>query len=103
MFKYGLDKLTVSKVLSILKGQETAGLCKESEINIKKSHEIVLNVAQKEKAVYGINTGFGPLCDTKISKENTSKLQRNILLSHSVGVGDPIDKELSKLMMILKY
>ena len=102
MFKYGLDHLTVSKVLAIVRGEEKAGLSQEAETNIQKSHEIVLAVAQKEKAVYGINTGFGPLCDTIISKENTSKLQKNILLSHSVGVGNPIDQELSKLMMILK-
>jgi len=102
MFKYGLDNLTVNKVLSILRGKEKAGLNEEAIANIQKSHDIVLSVAQKEKAVYGINTGFGPLCDTKISKENTSRLQRNILLSHSVGVGNPIDLELSKLMLILK-
>jgi histidine ammonia-lyase len=102
MFNYGLDHLTVGRVLAILHGEEKAQVSKEVAINIEKSHEIVLSVAKNEKAVYGINTGFGPLCDTKISKENTSKLQRNILLSHSVGVGNPIDKELSKLMLILK-
>ena len=59
-------------------------------------------IAAGEKAVYGINTGFGPLCSTKIDKEMTGKLQRNLLLSHSVGVGNPIPKEIAKLMMILK-
>ncbi|RXP46496.1 histidine ammonia-lyase [Lutibacter sp. HS1-25] len=102
MFKYGIDCLTVNKALQILRKQLIAGLCKQATTHVEKSHKTVLDVAQKEKAVYGINTGFGPLCDTKISKENTSKLQRNILLSHSVGVGNPIDFELSKLMLILK-
>ena len=102
MFKYGIDCLTVNTALQILRKQLIGGLCDQATTHIKKSHKTVLEVAQKEKAVYGINTGFGPLCDTKISKENTGKLQRNILLSHSVGVGNPIDFELSKLMLILK-
>lgn len=102
MFRYGLDHLTVSKVIAILHGKIKASISNETAKRIDDSHKIVINVAQKEKAVYGINTGFGPLCDTIISKDRTSELQRNILLSHSVGVGNPIDKELSKLMLILK-
>ena len=55
-----------------------------------------------KKTVYGINTGFGPLCTTLISEEDTRKLQHNLLLSHAVGVGDPIPAEISRLMLILK-
>jgi len=52
--------------------------------------------------VYGINTGFGPLCDTQISPEDTNLLQKNLLITHAVGVGDPIAKSISKLMLITK-
>jgi histidine ammonia-lyase len=45
---------------------------------------------------------FGPLCDTKISADETAQLQYNLIISHAVGVGKPIDKELSKIMMIAK-
>jgi len=102
MFKYGSDKLTVGKALEILQGDLEAGITKLTIKKIKASHEIVLGTALKDSAVYGINTGFGPLCDTIISKDKTSELQRKILLSHSVGVGNPIDKDLAKLMLILK-
>lgn len=102
MFKYGEDHLTVSKLLSILRGEIKAEISSITKDKVIKSHEIVLETAKKEKAVYGINTGFGPLCDTIISKDDTTELQRKILLSHSVGVGSPIDKDLSKLMLILK-
>ncbi len=87
MFKYGLDHLTVGQVISILKGELKATISNEAEERIKASHEIVLKTALKDTAVYGINTGFGPLCDTIISKNDTTELQRKILLSHSVGVG----------------
>lgn len=102
MFRYGLDKLTTSKAIAILNGELTATLTAEAEENINRAYQIVINTSKKDKAVYGINTGFGPLCDTIISKEDTSELQRKILLSHSVGVGNPISKALTKLMMILK-
>jgi histidine ammonia-lyase len=102
MFHYGIDHLTVSKALSILSGEMKATLNTKVVEKIQKCHEMVLTIAKREMAVYGINTGFGPLCNTKITKENTTVLQRNLLLSHSVGVGEPISKEVSKLMMILK-
>ncbi len=102
MFKYGLDHLTVGKAISILNGELKAAISTEAEERIRKAHEVVIKTALKDKAVYGINTGFGPLCDTIISKNDTTELQRKILLSHSVGVGAPIDKDLAKLMLILK-
>lgn len=102
MFLYGEEHLTVGKALAILSGDLKTSIAPNTSNKIEKAHQIVLNTAQKEQAVYGINTGFGPLCDTKISPKDTSELQRKILLSHSVGVGDPISEELSKLMLILK-
>lgn len=102
MFRYGQDHLTAGKALAILNGQLQAGLTAETKATIKESHEAVLAITQADNAVYGVNTGFGPLCNTKISKEKTGDLQRNLLLSHSVGLGNPIDKSLSKLMLILK-
>lgn len=52
--------------------------------------------------VYGINTGFGPLCDTIISAEDTTLLQHNLLQSHAAGVGDSIPAPVAKTMMIMK-
>jgi len=102
MFNYGIDRLDAGKALAILRDELKATLSEEVCQKIEASHKIVLDTAKGNQAVYGINTGFGPLCDTIISKENTSELQRKLLLSHAVGVGDPIDANLSKLMLILK-
>ncbi|UOB17745.1 histidine ammonia-lyase [Abyssalbus ytuae] len=101
-FLYGKDKLTVSKVLSIAHGQTKAVIDDETGQRILQSEQYVEKIANNTKAVYGINTGFGPLCTTTISAEQTRLLQENILKSHSVGVGEPIDKELSLIMLILK-
>lgn len=101
-FKFGEDWLTASIALSIAKGKTKAELSIATRKKVNDSAKIVANIVEKGKAVYGINTGFGPLCTTKISKEETKILQTNILKSHSVGVGKPIDSEIAKLMLLLK-
>ncbi|MBD0778372.1 histidine ammonia-lyase [Maribacter sp. ANRC-HE7] len=101
-FKLGEDWLTASTAIAIANGQTEVWLSKPSRNKINESWKIVGNIVEKGLPVYGINTGFGPLCTTKISKEETQILQTNILQSHSVGVGKPIDKEIAKLMLILK-
>ncbi|WP_281991136.1 histidine ammonia-lyase [Aquimarina aggregata] len=101
-FLYGEDYLTAGIALKIAKGETKGIISKISREKIKESRKVVENIVDKGHPVYGINTGFGPLCTTKISKEETKILQNNILKSHSVGVGDPVDNEIAKLMMILK-
>ncbi len=102
MFKYGIDHLTVNKAIAIARGELMAGLSPDAIDKVNECRRKVEVMAQSDEAVYGINTGFGPLCDTQITAEETSKLQENLLITHAVGVGKPIDKELSKLMMICK-
>ncbi|WP_303319197.1 histidine ammonia-lyase [Flavivirga abyssicola] len=101
-FKYGIDNLTVKKVLAISKGELTAVITSEAKEQVIACRKKVETMAAGNKAVYGINTGFGPLCDVQITAEETNKLQENLLITHAVGVGTPIDKELSKIMMICK-
>ncbi len=102
MFKYGIDKLTVNKIIAIANGDLKAILTKEAINKVNACRKKVETMANGKKAVYGINTGFGPLCDVQITPEETNKLQENLLITHAVGVGNPIDKQLSKIMMILK-
>ena len=102
MFKYGIEELTVQKVMDLANGKLKGELSKEAIENVNSCRAKVEHMANGEKAVYGINTGFGPLCDTQISADDTSLLQKNLLLTHAVGVGNPISPILSKIMMICK-
>lgn len=102
MFKYGLDQLTSSIALKLARKEMIGGFALETVVRIHQAHEYVQTLSQGDDAVYGINTGFGPLCNTIISKEDTIELQRRILISHSVGVGEAIPKETVRLMLILK-
>ncbi len=101
-FKYGTDNLTVDKVLAISNGELNAVITSETKEQVIACRKRVETMAAGNKAVYGINTGFGPLCDVQITSEETNKLQENLLITHAVGVGEPIDKVLSKIMMICK-
>lgn len=102
LFHFGKDYLTVSTVLDLARGKRRGILHPETRNKAQKSAEIVADIVAAERVVYGINTGFGPLCNTIISRENTRLLQENILRSHAVGVGNYISKELAKIMLILK-
>ena len=53
-------------------------------------------------AVYGVNTGFGKLASIKIAPEDTATLQKNLILSHCCGVGEPMPQDVARLMMVLK-
>ncbi len=100
-FSFGEDYLTAGIAIAMAKGETKMILTAVTRKKVTSSWEIVRNIVEKGHPVYGINTGFGPLCTTKISMDETKILQANILQSHSVGVGDAIDSEIAKLMMIL--
>jgi histidine ammonia-lyase len=63
---------------------------------------IVAEAAQSDKPVYGINTGFGKLASTRIPADQTSQLQRNLILSHCCGVGTPLPHAVVRLVIVLK-
>ena len=101
-FNYGIDHLDLDLVNDIASGKVTAQLTQQAIDKINTSRGRVEKMAASDEAVYGINTGFGPLCDTQITPEETNLLQKNLLITHAVGVGEPIAKSISKLMLITK-
>ncbi|MBK8605743.1 MAG: histidine ammonia-lyase [Chitinophagaceae bacterium] len=102
IFNYGSGHLTISTVISIASGK-IKGVLSEAVIKqVNDSQKAVQQIVDEGRTVYGVNTGFGILANTAISKEDTATLQYKILQSHSVGVGDPIPVEVAKLMLITK-
>src|SRR3989338_3336605 len=59
-------------------------------------------VAKSDRLIYGINTGFGSLCDTAINNEDLEKLQRNLVLSHACGAGERVPDHIVRRMLLLK-
>ena len=101
-FRLGLDQLTIQNVVDICNGTMQVSLEGKARKRVRESAEYVASIVESGEVVYGVNTGFGPLCNTIISKENTARLQDNLLRSHSVGVGNSIALNIAKAMLVLK-
>src|SRR5665213_3232131 len=101
-FNYGQDTLTPGKAVAMARGLLSGSINPAAAKKIRNSLDQVAEIVAQNKTVYGINTGFGILADTRISEEDTLILQHKILQSHSVGVGKPISTFLAKLMMVTK-
>lgn len=69
---------------------------------VERSARVVAEAAAGEDAIYGVNTGFGKLASVKIPADQTAQLQRNLILSHSSGVGDPLYPRTVRLVVALK-
>jgi len=96
------SNLSLKDIYFLLENPEEIKLNDSLKTKINQSFNRAQKMAKDPKPIYGINTGVGPLCTKKISPEETKSLQRNLLLSHSVGVGNPISPELSRIMLLCK-
>ena len=95
--------LSLEVLNEIIAHQKTIVLSEEAKKNIQNCRDYLdKKMATNPEPIYGINTGFGSLCNVKISNENLSKLQENLVKSHSCGTGDEVPKEVVKLMLFLK-
>lgn len=101
-FRFGIDTLTVAKLLLLSAKKIEGFLSKEAIEQINKSQQHVQGIVDRDETVYGITTGFGILANAKISDEDTRLLQYKILQSHSVGVGDPAPVAIARLMLLTK-
>lgn len=69
---------------------------------VEKAASRIAEIAAGDAPVYGINTGFGKLASIRIAPEDVATLQRNLILSHCCGVGEPLSEDIVRLIMALK-
>ena len=93
---------TLSQLEDIWRNNLSSELVQSARPAIEASAAIVDDAVRGDTAVYGINTGFGKLANVKIPMGETADLQRNLVLSHCCGVGEPLDVKTTRLMMTLK-
>lgn len=97
------DILTLETVNDIITQGKTLALSEEATANIEKCRTYLdKKMEGNDEPIYGINTGFGSLYNVKISKENLSKLQENLVKSHACGTGEEVPAEIVKIMLLLK-
>jgi len=99
----GQNRLSVVRIIGLLKNREWIALSAESAARIKKCRTYLdEKLAHHKFPVYGINTGFGYLQNVKIEDKDLVQLQYNLLLSHACGTGEEVPLEIVKLMLLLK-
>ncbi len=96
------EPLTFAQVLSVARGVEGVELTAEALEAMVRSRSQVDELAAVDKPVYGISTGFGALAGTRIPADQRSELQHALIRSHAAGMGEPIDPEVVRGMMLLR-
>jgi len=95
--------ITIKDLYELTAGSDKIGLSDESIIKINRSRAYLDERLRNEDSVfYGINTGFGSLCDVRISADDLTKLQTNLVRSHACGLGPEIPIHLVKKILYLK-
>jgi histidine ammonia-lyase len=95
--------LDIAKVSDIVNNKTKIVLSDEAKNNIIKCRNYLDNkIKTHDKPIYGINTGFGSLCNTSVSDHELEQLQENLVKSHACGMGDEVESGIVKLMMLLK-
>ncbi|MFO8068346.1 MAG: histidine ammonia-lyase [Bacteroidales bacterium] len=97
------DNLTLEIIEEILEKGKKLKISQESEQLIINCREYLdKKIANQKEPVYGVTTGFGSLCNHSISERDLGQLQKNLMMSHACGVGEIVDKEIIKIMLLLK-
>jgi histidine ammonia-lyase len=97
------EKLTYPIIEDILESRKILVLSEESIKLIEKSKTYLdRKIAETEGPLYGINTGFGALCNIEVSKDELSKLQENLVISHACNLGPEVPADVVRLMLLLK-
>ncbi|PRX96528.1 histidine ammonia-lyase [Allonocardiopsis opalescens] len=94
---YSLDAL-----MALVDEPPRLALAPEVAERIDAGARYVERIAPQDRHIYGINTGFGPLCETRIPADRMSELQHKHLVSHACGVGEPVPERVSRLAMLVK-
>jgi len=96
------ESLTIEQVVKVARNKVEVGLSSAARTKVEASRAVVESLLKERKPVYGVTTGFGALSGTRISPEDAVELQRNLIRSHSAGVGRFSDTETVRAMMLLR-
>ena len=102
-YKVGENILSVDLINEIVSKDLKLSISSIAEKRIKSSKKYLnKKIESTNDPIYGINTGFGSLYDQKISMQDLSELQKNLVMSHACGVGEEVPCELVRLILLLK-
>lgn len=94
--------LTIEQIIAVCRENAALELSEESKKSVLESRQVVDDLIAEEQVVYGITTGFGKFSDVVISQDQCKALQKNLIITHAVGAGDPFSKDVSRGIMLLR-
>lgn len=94
--------LTIEQVVAVARFHATVVLSPNTFDQIDASRDLVERIVREERKVYGVSTGFGEFSKIPIGSEKSGELQENLILSHCVAVGTPLNEESVRAMMLLR-
>ncbi len=94
--------LTIADVVAVARGDEAVALDRGAERRVAEAAALVAELASGDEPVYGVNTGFGDLATVRVPPTDLRALQRNLVRSHAVGVGDPLPAEVVRAILLLR-
>jgi|AutmiccommuBRH23_1029490.scaffolds.fasta_scaffold00925_21 histidine ammonia-lyase len=94
--------LQIDEIVKVARNYEKVIISVEGIKNIEKSYALKNQITTSNKAVYGINTGFGIFANKQIANKDASQLSRNLILSHAVGTGEPFSNEIVRAAMLVR-
>jgi len=97
-----MENMTLADLVAAAREGAVVQLSADSEERIRAGRALVDRWVAEERRIYGVTTGFGALSDVAISKKDTRRLQKNILMSHASGVGEPLSAEIVRAVMTLR-
>ena len=104
-FRVGDEPLTLEALGHVARGLRKVEIGRDARTAMARSRAVVDAVVaggDASPAVYGVNTGFGALAEVRISADQVTRLQQNLVRSHSAGVGAPLPREAVRGMMLLR-
>jgi histidine ammonia-lyase len=94
--------LTLADVVAVARHARTVALCPDAKARVLASRAYIEALVAEGRVVYGVTTGFGKLANVKIAPEDVQQLQRNLIVSHAMGVGEPLSTEVVRAMLLLR-
>ncbi|MDO4245599.1 MAG: histidine ammonia-lyase [Deinococcus sp.] len=96
------NNLTLEQFISVVRHGEKVELSDAARRRIQTARDVIENIVEGDTAIYGVNTGFGKFENVQIDRHQLAQLQHNLIVSHAIGVGEPLPAEVVRGMLLLR-
>lgn len=94
--------LTLEQFIAVVRGGEAVTLADAARTRIGRARAVIERIVEGDTPVYGVNTGFGKFANVQVPRADLEQLQHNLIMSHAIGVGEPLPAEVVRGMLLLR-